>query len=169
MRLFEVMGGWVRGVPDVDLKIRVHGDAHKHAWHAELWRQRLPGLDERAHDRLTVPPSDGLEAVMEELSVLGSEDAMLQKLVGLYWVVLPHLVSTYRHHRRTATAVTDGPDLRILDLVLHDEEEDWIHGELLVRSLLGSEHDVHQAAACGARLGSRLMAAGGDTLTPPVW
>ena len=36
MRLFEVLGGWVATVPELDVKIKLGVHCYKHAWHAEL-------------------------------------------------------------------------------------------------------------------------------------
>ena len=44
MRLFEVLGGWVATVPELDVKMRLGTHTYHHAWHAELWHKRLPEL-----------------------------------------------------------------------------------------------------------------------------
>ena len=53
MRLFEVLGGWVATVPELDVKLRLGTHCYHHAWHAELWHKRLPELREMNPDRLT--------------------------------------------------------------------------------------------------------------------
>ena len=169
MRLFEVMGGWVQTVPEPDVKIRLHTDSYRHAWHAELWRRRLPGGPGAADEGLTVPGDEGMGRVMDALGGPGGAAGTLEKLVGLYRVVLPRRVATCRQHRETASEVRDGSAIRVLDLVLDDEEEDWRRGELLLQSLLRTEEDVHRAAAHQARLEALLASPGpGPTLTPPV-
>ena len=160
MRLFEVMGGWVQTVPEPDVKIRLHTDSYHHAWHAELWAQRLPGAPRAAGEALTVPGDEGMGRVMDALGAMGGDAGTLEKLVGLYRVVLPRRVATCRRHRETASEVRDGPAIRVLDLVLGDEEEDWRRGELLLQSLLRTEEDVHRAAAHQAHLEALLVAAG---------
>ena len=43
--LFETLGRWARELPDPSIK-RLFGTwCHRHAWHAELWRDRLPAVD----------------------------------------------------------------------------------------------------------------------------
>ena len=54
MRLFEVLGGWVATVPELDVKLRLGTHCYHHAWHAELWHKRLPELREMNPERLTV-------------------------------------------------------------------------------------------------------------------
>ena len=42
--LFETLGRWARKLPDPAVK-RLFGTwCHRHAWHAELWRDRLPSV-----------------------------------------------------------------------------------------------------------------------------
>ncbi len=161
MRLFELTGGWVRGVPELDVKLRLHTDSHHHAWHAELWQQRRGGRGPGGAD-LTAPPEDGTAEVLEALAALGDGATTLEKLVGLYRVVLPHRIAVCRRHRETTSAVRDGPAIRALDLVLGDEEEDWRRGELLVQSLLHGPEEVQAAAAHQARHESLLAGRAGS-------
>ena len=65
MRTFEVLGGWVATVPELDVKMRLGTHCYHHAWHAELWHKRLPELREMNQDRLTLPPNDEFVAFMD--------------------------------------------------------------------------------------------------------
>src|SRR3989454_8468958 len=51
-RLFEVLGGWVATVPELDVKMRLGTHCYHHAWHAGLWHKRLPELPEINPERL---------------------------------------------------------------------------------------------------------------------
>jgi hypothetical protein len=169
LRLFELLGAWVPAVPEPEVKIRVHTEARRHAWHAELWAERLPAIAPDAVERLTVPADDGVRALVEVLA-RADGGTTIERLVGVYRVLLPYLVATYRSHLEAAPAVSEGPAIRALTLVLHDEEEDRRRGELLLQSLLRTGEDVERAAVQQDRLGSVLASAGGGTtLTPPVW
>ncbi len=63
MKLFEVLGGWVATVPELDVKMRLGTHCYHHAWHAELWHKRLPELREMNPDRLTQPANEELVAL----------------------------------------------------------------------------------------------------------
>src|SRR5437879_13139058 len=58
MRLFEVLGGWVATVPELDIKRRPGTHGNHNAWHPELWHKRLPERREMNPDRRGVPPND---------------------------------------------------------------------------------------------------------------
>ena len=62
MRIFELMGGWVATIPELDVKFRLGTHYYHHAFHSELWHKRLPELKEMNPERLTKAPNAELEA-----------------------------------------------------------------------------------------------------------
>jgi hypothetical protein len=161
-RLFEVMGGWVQSVPEVDVKLALATHGPKHAWHAQLWTERAPLLAHLAVGDLTVPPGDGVAAFMEAVAEPAGEHSV-ERLVGAYRVVVPRLATAYDDHLRAAVAVSDAPVMRALGLALADEWDDWREGEALIQRLLRGEEEVARAAAHQDRLERLLVRAGGIT------
>jgi hypothetical protein len=161
MRLFEALGGWVATVPELDVKMRLGTHCYKHAWHAELWHKRLPELREMNPDRLTQPPNDEMVTFVEALTEPEKPDETIEKLVGVYRVLIPHKIAAYTYHLNNTSAITDAPTIRSLKLALTDEFDDWRDGEMLIQSLLETPEEVQRAAAHQARLETLLLAAGG--------
>jgi hypothetical protein len=161
MRLFEALGGWVATVPELDVKMRLGTHCYKHAWHAELWHKRLPELREMNQERLTVPPNDEMVTFVEALTEPEKPDETIEKLVGVYRVLIPHKIAAYTYHLNNTSTITDAPTIRSLKLALNDELEDWRDGEMLIQSLLESAEEVERAAAHQAHLEKLLLAAGG--------
>jgi len=178
-RLFEIVGGWVTTVPIAAVQVHLDAQSARHAWHAELWADRLPVLAGVDPEGLTKPPGRAAAAVIAALGGSGStyrslEDpddhdtdrttgggpGALPLLAGLYRVVLPRLVMTYRRHLEVASPVTDGPTIRALRLVLADEVEDWHDGERLVERLVARPHDVRAVAGFLQHLESAVVAEG---------
>src|SRR5260370_25145870 len=58
MRLFEVLGGWVATVPELDVKLVLGRHTYHHAWHSELSHQHLRALREMTPEPLTLPTND---------------------------------------------------------------------------------------------------------------
>ena len=145
-RLFETLGGWVPTVPEPEVKLALAAHAREHAWHAGLWKERLPLTREMSPERLTAPASAQVEAFAAALAEARSEDQTIEKLVGAYRVLLPRMIVAYSEHLRVTTEVTDGPVVRALRLVLRDEMEGWARGEELIQSLLRNEGHVRRAA-----------------------
>ncbi|MFA9565746.1 MAG: hypothetical protein ACERLM_13715 [Acidimicrobiales bacterium] len=161
MRLFEVLGGWVATVPELDVKMRLGTHCYHHAWHAELWHKRLPELREMNQDRLAVPPNPELEVFMDAMTEPEAPEHTIEKLVGVYRVLIPHKIAAYTYHLNNTSEITDAPTIRSLKFSLQDEFEDWRDGEMLIQSLLRDDDDVDRAAAHATRLEKLMLAAGG--------
>jgi hypothetical protein len=161
MRLFEALGGWVATVPELDVKMRLGTHCYKHAWHSELWHKRLPELREMNPERLTAPANDEMVTFMTAVAEPEAADQTIEKLVGVYRVLIPHKVAAYTYHLNNTSTITDAPTIRSLKMILADEMEDWRDGEMLIQSLLETPAEVRRAADHQARLESLVLVAGG--------
>jgi len=161
MRLFEALGGWVATVPELDVKLRLGTHCYHHAWHAELWHKRLPELREMSPDRLTEPANEDVAAFMSAVTEPEAKDETIEKLVGVYRVLIPHKIAAYTYHLNNTSTITDAPTIRSLKFALGDEFEDWRDGEMMLQSLIETEEDVQRAAAHQARLEALVVKAGG--------
>ena len=161
MRLFEALGGWVATIPELDVKLRLGTHCYHHAWHAELWHKRLPELREMNPDRLTVPPNDELVEFVAALTEPEAPDQTIEKLVGVYRVLLPAMIAAYTYHLNGTSTITDAPTIRSLKFALQDLQEDWRDGEMLIQSLIETPEEVRRAADHQVKLQTLLLAAGG--------
>jgi hypothetical protein len=161
MRLFEALGGWVATVPELDVKLRLGTHCYKHAWHAELWHKRLPELREMNPDRLTLPANDEVVAFMDAMTEPGEHDQTIEKLVGVYRVLIPHKIAAYTYHLNNTSTITDAPTIRSLKFAIADEFEDWRDGEMLLQSLIETDEEIERAAAHQVRLEKLILKAGG--------
>jgi hypothetical protein len=87
----------------------------------------------------------------------------IEKLVGVYRVLIPHKIGAYTFHLNNTSTITDAPTIRSLKFVLQDELEDWRDGEMLIQSLIETPEDVERATRHQARLETLMVAAGGVT------
>jgi hypothetical protein len=175
--LYAALGTWVSDMPIAAVQVHLDAQSMRHAWHAELWADRLPVLAGVDPDRLTMPspPSGALFAALNGDTPAregpGSSwppagdgrsrpPGALPRLAGLYRVVLPRLAVSYRRHLGVTNSVTDGPLRRTLRLVLNDEMEDWYAGEQLVQRLVARPHDVAAVYEFQQRLEETVVAAG---------
>ena len=60
----------------------------------------------------------------------------IEKLVGVYRVLIPHKIAAYTYHLNNTSTITDAPTIRSLKFILQDEFEDWRDGEMLIQSLI---------------------------------
>jgi hypothetical protein len=161
MRLFEVLGGWVATVPELDVKMVLGRHAWFHAEHAKRWDERLPELREMNRERLTKPPNPEFEAFMDAVREPEAADLTIEKLVGVYRVLIPRFVGVYTYHQNGTSTITDAPTIRALKFILQDEFETWRDGEMLLHSLIDTPEKVERAAQRFQELEALYVASGG--------
>jgi hypothetical protein len=161
MKLFEALGGWIATVPELDVKMRLGTHCYHHAWHADLWNKRLPELREMNPDRLTVPANDELVAFVDAMTEPEDPSLTIEKLVGVYRVLIPHKIAAYTYHRNNTSTITDAPTIRSLHFILQDELNDWRDGEMMLQSLIETPEELQRAVDHQAKLQRLLLAAGG--------
>ena len=180
-RLFEVLGAWAASESLAEAQVLFDVYGLQHAWHAELFAERLPALDSIDPDTLTVPPSAAVDRVLGVLagtaplpvdSPEGGVPAAslhaggtLIRLIGLGRVVLPRLVAGYGLHLRRLSPVAEAPVGRCLRLVLRDEVEQWQAVEAFTQSLLRRPNDITVVTEHQRRL-EQLVAESGAGLVP---
>ena len=140
--------------PELDVKMRLGTHCYNHAWHAELWHKRLPELREMNPDRMTKPANEALERFVEALTEPEAPELTMEKLVGVYRVLIPRKVAAYTYHLNNTSQITDAPTIRSLSFILQDEHDDWRDGEMLIQSLIETPEDVERATAHQAKLES---------------
>ena len=147
MKLFEALGGWVATVPELDVKMRLGTHCYKHAWHAELWHKRLPELREMNPERLTVPANDELVAFVDAMTEPEAPELTIEKLVGVYRVLIPHKIAAYTYHLNNTSTITDAPTIRSLKLILQvGERAAWFRDSEGKVAMLG-EHRPHRGTS----------------------
>ena len=161
MRLFESLGGWVATVPELDVKLVLGRHCYHHAWHAELMDKRLPELREMNTERLTEPANAEMEAFVEALREPEAPEHTIEKLVGVYRVLIPRKIAAYTYHLNGTSRITDSPTQRSLGFMLQDEFDDWREGEMLLQSLIETPEELERASRRQQELEAIMLAAGG--------
>src|SRR6476659_956814 len=150
MRLFESLGGWVATVPELDVKLVLGRHCYHHEWHAELMDKRL-----------SQPANDGIVAFVDALREPEAPEHTIEKLVGVFRVLLPRKIAAYTYHLNGTSRITDSPTQRSLGFMLQDEFEDWREGEMLLQSLIETPEELERATRRQQELEGLLLAAGG--------
>ncbi|MDZ4827845.1 MAG: hypothetical protein SGJ13_15495 [Actinomycetota bacterium] len=161
IKLFEVLGGWVATVPELDVKLVLGRHTWFHAEHAKRWDERLPELREMNRERLNAPPNDEFVTFMDSVREPEAADQTIEKLVGVYRVLIPRFIGVYTYHLNGTSSITDAPTQRSLNFILQDEFETWREGEMLLQSLIDTPAKVERAARRFQDLETLYLASGG--------
>jgi hypothetical protein len=109
--LFETLGRWARTLPGPAERRTLATWCHRHAWHAELWRERMPAVDGTTDE-------DDVDAwlapLRKALAGVGSTADALAVLAG---PVVQALKGALAEHRDAIDPLLDGPTARVLTLV----------------------------------------------------
>ena len=112
-------------------------------------------------ERLTIPPNDHMVEFFEAMTEPEAAHLTIEKLVGVYRVLIPHKIAAYTYHRNGTSEITDMPTIRILDFILQDEFSDWREGEMLIQSMIESPEELERAMSHQTKLEKIMLAAGG--------
>jgi hypothetical protein len=126
-----------------------------------LWDKRLPELREMNTSRLTVAANPEFEKFMDAVREPEAAEHTIEKLVGVYRVLIPRFIAVYTYHLNGTSTITDAPTIRSLKFILQDEFEDWRDGEMLLQSLIDTPEKVQRAARRQEELEQLYLASGG--------
>ena len=173
MRLFEVLGGWVATVPELDVKMVLGRHTYHHAWHSELWHKRLPELREMNPDRLTLDAllvGGAMACTFYKAMDSGRPTAIASLMYGPFPRMLAIMSVCSCTYGSTAVCPPRSVlesiapfehTIRSLTFAIQDEFEDWRDGEMLIQSLLDTPEKVRRAARRQEELEQLVLASGG--------
>ena len=158
-RLMRLLGGWIALTPELGAKLLMGRHVWDCAQHADLWGKRLPEL--RSPAQRSEPATDGVVRFVDRLASPQGHGQTIERLVGVYGVLKPHLVAVYERHLASANPVYEPPTRRILERCLGDERRHAVSGAALVARLACDSTESARARRWEQELLALLEAAGG--------
>ncbi len=120
------------------------------------WVATVPELDVKL-------ANDAMVAFVDAVREPEAPELTIEKLVGVYRVLIPRKIAAYTFHLNATSRITDAPTRRSLNFILQDELDDWREGEMLLQSLIATPEEVERAATRQRELEGLMLAAGGIT------
>ncbi len=136
---FELLGGWVSSVPEPGARVLLAEHALHHAWHAGIWRERVPeavGLDV-AGVELAGGPQPLVATLLADVAALsgGGRTDTVERLTAACVVLAGDREAAYEALRLACSPASDGPVLRALTLVTDDQRRDRAEAMALLAAL----------------------------------
>jgi hypothetical protein len=161
-RMMRILGGWIALTPELPAKLLFGRHVWDCAQHADAWGRRLPEL--RAPAQTSEPAGENVVRLMALLESPEAREQTVERVVGVYGVLKPHLATVYARHLERTNAVYEPPTRRILAVCLEHERRHAAAGRLVLDRLLQQHPEARRrAAAWEARLREALTRAGGVT------
>lgn len=156
-RLMRILGGWIALTPELPIKLLFGRHVWDCAQHADLWGRRLPELRSPAHQG--EPPSAQFARLVALVEGRQARHESVERVVAIYRILKPHLVTAYEAHLGEANPVYEPPTRRILGRCLEEERRHVAAGAVIVDRLTGSARA--RAVEWERELGEQLAQAGG--------
>ncbi len=160
-RMMRTLAGWIALTPELSAKLLLGRQVWDCAQHADLWGRRLPELRAPAH--VSEPPNAAFVRFMDALENREAWGDTLERLTGVYRVLKPHLIETYRAHLARANPVYEPPTRRILERCLAEEARHVAEAQPVLAALMKGPGDSRRVEAREAELRTLLEEAGGVT------
>ncbi len=158
VQLMEMLGGWSHTTPQLAFKATFGYHVYDHAQAAEMLGERMEQL--RSGRYREEPATDEFAHLCEYVWNL---DSTIDRLVAIYRVLEPHLVSTYVYHADATDPLTDTPTVRLLRHLASIAQSHVAWGQAVLESLAQAPEERKRALEVQADIEARLVACGGVT------
>jgi hypothetical protein len=158
LQLMEMLAGWCHTTPQIAYKATFGYHVYDHAQSADLLGERLEQL--RSGRDSQEPATDDFARLCEHVWKLVTP---LERLVAVYRVLEPHLVSTYVYHADATDPLTDTPTVRLLRQLAAMGQSHIAWGQAVLDSLSKTSEDRRKAMDTQADIELRLVECGGVT------
>ncbi len=160
-RMMRMMAGWIALTPELQVKLEMARQVYEDALHADAFGKRLGEL--RTQAQVSKPPNDAFVTFINAVEDKEEWEETIERLVGIYRVLKPHLITHYSAHIEAANPVYEPPTLRILARLVEEEKRHVERGSVLLDDLLDSAQKHRRASQWEAHLDELLAASGGVT------
>jgi hypothetical protein len=162
--MMMILGGWVATIPELPVKTGLGKIIWECAQAADALGKRLPEL---RCGRKAVAASEsanrGFAACIEEVAAPERPDQTIEKLVGIFDVLKPHLAEVYERHMRETDQIADAPTIEILDEIVRKTRRHIAWGQEGLDRLCDTVGMRERRRARGEALRQRLRECGGVT------
>jgi hypothetical protein len=114
--MMMMMGGWVATIPELPVKTGLGKIIWETAQAADMLGKRLPELRcGRKSTGSAESPNESFADVIQEIARPEAPDRTIEKLVGIFDVLKPHLVDVYEKTMRETDQICDAPTIELLE------------------------------------------------------
>ncbi|MFY0758942.1 hypothetical protein AB1K32_08715 [Metabacillus dongyingensis] len=153
----QVYNAHLARTPEWEVKCAFSYHLWLEAEHCAAIRKRVSEMREPPL-KLDAIPDEKLKRLLDE--VIRAEDT-LELLVGIYQVIKPEIIQSLKKHLAETNPMADQPTLRLLKIILMEEEEMLTWGKAAISALIQNEVQEERAKSWEKHLTGFLQFAGG--------
>ncbi|MAJ61782.1 MAG: hypothetical protein CBC48_18745 [bacterium TMED88] len=164
--MMMIMGGWVATIPEVPVKTGLGKVIWEGAQAADEFGKRLPELRcGRKAVEASEASNEGFAGFVQAVAGPETPDLTIEKLVGVFDVLKPHLVEIYETTMRETDQISDAPTIEILETAVRKTRRHIAWGQEVLDRLCDTEALRERRRARADELSEQLSASGGVTGT----
>jgi hypothetical protein len=160
-RMMRILAGSIALTPELSAKVLLGRHVWDNAQHADALGRRLAEL--RGQAQVSSPAHPGFAVFMDAIEQPERPDQTIERLVGVYRVLKPHLLAAYAAHLAQTNEVYEPPTRRILARCAEDERRHIAAGGLVIGHLAAAPEIAARSLAWQNRLQGLLEESGGVT------
>jgi len=162
--MMMAMGGWVATIPEIPVKTGLGKIIWECAQAADLLGKRLPELRcGRKAVSASESANQGFADFVQAVTEPERPDQTIEKLVGVFDVLKPHLIEVYERTMLETDQIADAPTIEILDEIVRKSRRHVAWAQEVLDRLCDTDARRERRRARAATLRARLIACGGVT------
>ncbi len=161
-----MMGGWIATIPELPVKTGLGKVIWETAQAADVLGKRLPELrcGTKSVDA-SESANDQFAALIQSISEPERPDLTIEKLVGPFDVLMPHLVDVYEETMRETDQICDAPTIELLEDIVRKRRRHIAWGQEVLDQLCDTDALRERRQARRTQLNAELTESGGVTGT----
>ena len=161
-----LLGGWIATVPELPVKTGLGKVIWDTAQAADVFGKRLPELrcgTKAVH--ASESANDAFAAFINSIAEPERPDLTIEKLAGVFDVLMPHLVDVYEQTMRETDQITDAPTIELLEDAVRKRRRNIAWGQEVLDRLCETDGLRERRRARANELNEQLVKSGGVTGT----
>ena len=165
--MMMIQGGWVATIPELPVKTGLGKIIWETAQAADVLGDRLPELrcGRKGTDE-SKAANQGFADFIQQISEPEDPDLTIEKLVGVFDVLKPHLIEVYERSIECTDAIADAPTIELLEHIIWRSRQHVSWGDEVLSKLCAAAPDgsarrsarrdllAKELAACGGVVGT---------------
>ena len=162
--MMMTMAGWVATIPEIPVKTGLGKIIWEGAQAADELGKRLPELRcGRKAVAASESPNQGFAGLIQAIADPETPDLTIEKLVGVFDVLKPHLAEVYEKTMLETDQIADAPTIEILETIVRKTRRHISWGQEVLDRLCDTDARRERRRARAAELRATLIACGGVT------
>jgi hypothetical protein len=162
--MMMTMAGWVATIPEIPVKTGLGKIIWEGAQAADELGKRLPELRcGRKAVAASESPNQGFAGLIQAIAEPERPDMTIEKLVGVFDVLKPHLAEVYEKTMLETDQIADAPTIEILETIVRKTRRHIAWGQEVLDRLCDTDARRERRRARAAELRSQLIRCGGVT------